>query len=113
MHIARIDDCLSLLDEDNVKPFQAISYLDDGYCKTGRTLRMTRFLVIDDSQLNDGETYKIDSPLVYYRKGARKFRADDFGGSYEDPDVIYGVSKYGWHKSLYEWGVIQMNYKAN
>ncbi|NOH67437.1 cadherin repeat domain-containing protein [Vibrio rotiferianus] len=113
MHIARIDDCLSLLDEDNVKPFQAISYLDDGYCKTGRTLRMTRFLVIDDSQLVDGETYKIDSPLVYYRKGARKFRADDFGGSYADPDVIYGVSKYGWHKSLYEWGVIQMNYKAN
>ncbi|MDF2153603.1 cadherin repeat domain-containing protein [Vibrio sp. CAU 1672] len=110
MHIARFDGCMAELSEDATDPFLAVDFTAPGYCDTGSTIRMTRFLVIDDSGLEEGR-YELTSPLIYYRRGVREFLASDRGGFYADPDVTYGDSKYGRPKSLYEWAVVQLNYQ--
>ncbi len=74
---------------------------------------MTRFLVIDDSNLEDIE-YELAAPIITYRRGGvREFLATDKGGFYADPNVVYGKSEYGYPKSLYEWSVITMKYQPN
>lgn len=113
MHIARFDGCYSQLNEDDTKPFQAIDYADSGYCESGSTIRMTRFLVIDDKGLEDNTDYELVSPLIHYRRGARKFLADDHGGFYPAENEITGEGKYGFPKSLYEWAVVNFNYQKS
>ncbi len=49
---------------------------------------MTRFLVIDDSKLENIE-YELAAPIVYYRRGQREFLASDDGG-FMLPNVVYG-----------------------
>lgn len=112
VHVARFDGCTSELFADDLKPFNAISYDDPGYCTSGSTIRMTRFLVIDDSNLEDIE-YELAAPIITYRRGVREFLATDKGGFYADPNVVYGKSEYGYPKSLYEWSVITMKYQPN
>ncbi|EVU06452.1 hypothetical protein D046_8936, partial [Vibrio parahaemolyticus V-223/04] len=41
------------------------------------------------------------------------FLASDDGGFYAKPNVVYGKSKYGYPKSLYEWSVVTMKYQPN
>ncbi|MGR5195053.1 cadherin repeat domain-containing protein [Vibrio rotiferianus] len=113
MHIARFDGCYSQLSEHDTKPFQAIDYADSGYCESGSTIRMTRFLVIDDRALAENTHYELVSPLIHYRRGARKFLADDHGGFYPAENEITGKSKYGFPKSLYEWAVVNFNYQKS
>ncbi|HHF2954883.1 TPA: cadherin repeat domain-containing protein [Vibrio diabolicus] len=112
VHVARFDGCTSELFADDLKPFNAIGYADPGYCTSGSTIRMTRFLVIDDSNLEDIE-YELAAPIITYRRGVREFLATDKGGFYADPNVVYGKSEYGYPKSLYEWSVITMKYQPN
>ncbi|MEW4340771.1 cadherin repeat domain-containing protein [Vibrio diabolicus] len=112
VHVARFDGCTSELFADDLKPFNAIGYDDPGYCTSGSTIRMTRFLVIDDSNLEDIE-YELAAPIITYRRGVREFLATDKGGFYADPNVVYGKSEYGYPKSLYEWSVITMKYQPN
>ena len=112
MHVARFDGCTSELFDDDLKPYQAIDYDDPGHCTSGSTVRMTRFLVIDDSNLEDIE-YELAAPIITYRRGVREFLATDKGGFYADPNVVYGKSEYGYPKSLYEWSVITMKYQPN
>ncbi|WP_440871286.1 cadherin repeat domain-containing protein [Vibrio diabolicus] len=112
VHVARFDGCTSELFADDLKPFNAIGYDDPGYCTSGSTIRMTRFLVIDDSNLEDIE-YELAAPIITYRRGVREFLATDKGGFYADPNVVYGKGEYGYPKSLYEWSVITMKYKPN
>lgn len=112
VHVARFDGCTSELFSDDLKPFNAIGYDDPGYCTSGSTIRMTRFLVIDDSNLEDIE-YELAAPIITYRRGVREFLATDKGGFYADPNVVYGKGEYGYPKSLYEWSVITMKYQPN
>ncbi|WP_085343464.1 D-Tyr-tRNAtyr deacylase [Vibrio sp. ArtGut-C1] len=112
VHVARFDGCTSELFADDLKPFNAIGYDDPGYCTSGSTIRMTRFLVIDDSNLEDIE-YELAAPIITYRRGVREFLATDKGGFYADPNVVYGKGEYGYPKSLYEWSVITMKYQPN
>ncbi|MFH4614389.1 cadherin repeat domain-containing protein [Vibrio diabolicus] len=112
VHVARFDGCTSELFAGDLKPFNAIGYDDPGYCTSGSTIRMTRFLVIDDSNLEDIE-YELAAPIITYRRGVREFLATDKGGFYADPNVVYGKSEYGYPKSLYEWSVITMKYQPN
>lgn len=112
VHVARFDGCTSELFADDLKPFNAIGYDEPGYCTSGSTIRMTRFLVIDDSNLEDIE-YELAAPIITYRRGVRKFLATDKGGFYADPNVVYGKGEYGYPKSLYEWSVITMKYQPN
>lgn len=112
VHVARFDGCTSELFADDLKPFNAIGYDDPGYCTSGSTIRMTRFLVIDDSNLEDIE-YELAAPVITYRHGVREFLATDKGGFYADPNGVYGKGEYGYPKSLYEWSVITMKYQPN
>ncbi|HHF2870486.1 TPA: cadherin repeat domain-containing protein [Vibrio diabolicus] len=112
VHVARFDGCTSELFADDLKPFNAIGYDDPGYCTSGSTIRMTRFLVIDDSNLEDIE-YELAAPIITYRRGVREFLATDKGGFYADPNGVYGKGEYGYPKSLYEWSVITMKYQPN
>ncbi|MCL1143841.1 hypothetical protein [Shewanella gaetbuli] len=112
VHVARFDGCLSDLDTNSPDAVKAIDYDAAGYCTTGRSVRMTRFSVINDSALQDNTAYELVEPLIYYRRGQREFLADDNGGFYTLPDVTYGVTKYGFPKSLYEWGIVQFNYQT-
>ncbi|MCS0344998.1 cadherin repeat domain-containing protein [Vibrio diabolicus] len=112
VHVARFDGCTSELFADDLKPFNAIGYDDPGYCTSGSTIRMTRFLVIDDSNLEDIE-YELAAPVITYRHGGREFLATDKGGFYADPNGVYGKGEYGYPKSLYEWSVITMKYQPN
>ncbi|HHX8349683.1 TPA: cadherin repeat domain-containing protein [Vibrio diabolicus] len=112
VHVARFDGCTSELFADDLKPFNAIGYDDPGYCTSGSTIRMTRFLVIDDSNLEDIE-YELAAPIITYRRGVREFLATDKGGFYADPNGVYGKGEYGYSKSLYEWSVITMKYQPN
>ncbi|MCS0384687.1 cadherin repeat domain-containing protein [Vibrio diabolicus] len=112
VHVARFDGCTSELFADDLKPFNAIGYDDPGYCTSGSTIRMTRFLVIDDSNLEDIE-YELAAPIITYRLGVREFLATDKGGFYADPNGVYGKGEYGYPKSLYEWSVITMKYQPN
>lgn len=113
MHVARFDGCRSQLSENDTKPFLAVDYSDAGYCENGSSIRMTRFLVIDDRPLDANTAYESMSPLIHYRKGAQEFLASDAGGFYVEPDTIYGEGKYGYPKSLYEWAVVSLNYQKN
>ncbi|MBE8569733.1 cadherin repeat domain-containing protein, partial [Vibrio sp. OPT46] len=61
VHVARFDGCTSELFEDDLKPFEAIDYDDSGYCTSGSTIRMTRFLIIDDSKMEKVE-YELVAP---------------------------------------------------
>ncbi|HHX8526671.1 TPA: cadherin repeat domain-containing protein [Vibrio diabolicus] len=112
VHVARFDGCTSELFADDLKPFNAIGYDDPGYCTSGSTIRMTRFLVIDYSNLEDIE-YELAAPIITYRRGVREFLATDKGGFYADPNGVYGKGEYGYPKSLYEWSVITMKYQPN
>ncbi|TNC11496.1 cadherin repeat domain-containing protein [Vibrio diabolicus] len=112
VHVARFDGCTSELFADDLKPFNAIGYDEPGYCTSGSTIRMTRFLVIDDSNLEDIE-YELAAPIITYRRGVREFLATDKGGFYADPNGVYGKGEYGYPKSLYEWSVITMKYQPN
>ncbi|HHX8565416.1 cadherin repeat domain-containing protein [Vibrio sp. RM-44-3] len=112
VHVARFDGCTSELFADDLKPFNAIGYDDPGYCTSGSTIRMTRFLVIDDSNLEDIE-YELAAPVITYRHGVREFLATDKGGFYADPNGVYGKGEYGYPNSLYEWSVITMKYQPN
>ncbi|EPZ2378347.1 cadherin repeat domain-containing protein [Vibrio parahaemolyticus] len=112
VHVARFDGCTADLFSNDLKPFDAIDYDAAGYCSNGSTIRMTRFLVIDDSKLENIE-YELAAPIVYYRRGQREFLASDDGGFYAKPNVVYGKSKYGYPKSLYEWSVVTMKYQPN
>ncbi|HHF3018539.1 TPA: cadherin repeat domain-containing protein [Vibrio diabolicus] len=112
VHVARFDGCTSELFADDLKPFNAIGYDDPGYCTSGSTIRMTRFLVIDDSNLEDIE-YELAASIITYRRGVREFLATDKGGFYADPNGVYGKGEYGYPKSLYEWSVITMKYQPN
>lgn len=114
MHIARFDGCrAALLDPNDPRPFLAIDYSAEGYCKTGATFRMTRYLVIDDSKLEKGTKYEMVSPLIQYRRGHREFMATKKGGQYAEPGVIYGEGEYGPPDSLYEWSVVTFEYQKN
>ncbi|OQU49887.1 D-Tyr-tRNAtyr deacylase [Vibrio parahaemolyticus] len=112
VHVARFDGCTADLFSNDLKPFDAIDYDAVGYCANGSTIRMTRFLVIDDSKLENIE-YELAAPVMYYRSGQREFLASDDGGFYAKPNVVYGKSKYGYPKSLYEWSVVTMKYQPN
>ncbi|MGI3020460.1 cadherin repeat domain-containing protein [Vibrio alginolyticus] len=112
VHLARFDGCTSELFEDDLKPFEAIDYDGPGYCTNGSTIRMTRFLVIDDSKMEKVE-YELVAPVITYRRGVREFLATNKGGFYADPNVIYGKGEYGYPKSLYEWSVVNMKYQPN
>ncbi|MCV5689883.1 hypothetical protein OFN32_37305, partial [Escherichia coli] len=83
------DGCTADLFSNDLKPFDAIDYDAAGYCSNGSTIRMTRFLVIDDSKLENIE-YELAAPIVYYRRGQREFLASDDGGFYAKPNVVYG-----------------------
>lgn len=114
MHIARFDGCrAALLDPNDPRPFLAIDYSAEGYCKTGATFRMTRYLVIDDSKLEKGTKYEMVSPLIQYRRGHREFLATKKGGQYAEPGVIYHKGEYGPPDSLYEWSVVTFEYQKN
>ncbi len=89
-----------------------LTYDDPGYCTNGSTIRMTRFLVIDDSKMEKVE-YELVAPVITYRRGVREFLATNKGGFYADPNVIYGKGEYGYPKSLYEWSVVNMKYQPN
>ncbi|MCQ8200416.1 hypothetical protein NP568_24355, partial [Vibrio parahaemolyticus] len=65
VHGARFDGCTADLCSDDLKPFDAIDYDAAGYCANGSTIRMTRYLVIDDSKLENIE-YELAAPIVYY-----------------------------------------------
>ncbi|MCV5232233.1 hypothetical protein OFC56_34265, partial [Escherichia coli] len=64
VHVARFDGCTADLFSNDLKPFDAIDYDAAGYCSNGSTIRMTRFLVIDDSKLENIE-YELAAPIVY------------------------------------------------
>lgn len=113
LHIGRFDGCSSVLDPDDPRPLLAIDYSAEGYCKTGATIRMTRYLVIEDSKLEKGTEYELVSPLIQYRRGYREFAASKLGGQYAEPGVIYGEGEYGFPDSMYEWSVVTFDYQIN
>lgn len=120
VHVARFDGCTSELFEDDLKPFQAIDYDDPGYCTSGSTIRMTRFLIIDDSKMEKVE-YELVAPVIIYRRGQREFLPSDKGsfleskpgGFYLEPGMIHNGNEFGKPRTLYEWSVINMKYQPN
>ncbi|EHK9577836.1 cadherin repeat domain-containing protein [Vibrio parahaemolyticus] len=120
VHVARFDGCTSELFEDDLKPFQAIDYDDPGYCTSGSTIRMTRFLIIDDSNMEKVE-YELVAPVIIYRRGQREFLPSDKGsfleskpgGFYLEPGMIHNGNEFGKPRTLYEWSVINMKYQPN
>ena len=120
VHVARFDGCTSELFEDDLKPFQAIDYDDSGYCTSGSTIRMTRFLIIDDSKMEKVE-YELVAPVIIYRRGQREFLPSDKGsfleskpgGFYLEPGMIHNGNEFGKPRTLYEWSVINMKYQPN
>ncbi|EPJ2745599.1 cadherin repeat domain-containing protein [Vibrio parahaemolyticus] len=120
LHVARFDGCTSELFEDDLKPFQAIDYDDPGYCTSGSTIRMTRFLIIDDSNMEKVE-YELVAPVIIYRRGQREFLPSDKGsfleskpgGFYLEPGMINNGNEFGKPRTLYEWSVINMKYQPN
>ncbi|MGY5747221.1 cadherin repeat domain-containing protein [Vibrio antiquarius] len=120
MHIGRFDGCESDLAKDDLTPVQALDYDDLGFCETGFTIRITRFLIIDDSQLEDVE-YELVDPLIYYRRGQREFQPSDIGsyleskagGFYPEPGTITKGNEFGEPRTLYEWSVVNMKYQPN
>ncbi|MGI3105446.1 cadherin repeat domain-containing protein [Vibrio alginolyticus] len=120
MHIGRFDGCESDLAKDALTPVQALDYDDLGFCETGFTTRITRFLIIDDSQLEDME-YELVDPLIYYRRGQREFQPSDrgsfleskAGGFYLEPGMIHNGNEFGQPRTLYEWSVVNMKYQPN
>ncbi|MDN3684461.1 hypothetical protein QW180_16150 [Vibrio sinaloensis] len=113
LHIARFDGCSAVLDPNDLNPSLAIDYAAEGYCKTGETIRLTRYLVIEDSRLEQGTEYEMISPLIQYRRGYREFMASKRGGFYAEPGVIYGEGEYGFIDSMYEWAVVTFDYQTN
>ncbi|ELB1481250.1 cadherin repeat domain-containing protein [Vibrio parahaemolyticus] len=120
MHVARFDGCTSELFDDDLKPYQAIDYDDPGHCTSGSTVRMTRFLVIDDSQMEKVE-YELEAPVIIYRRGQREFVPSDKGsflesdpgGFYLEPGMIHNGNEFGEPRTLYEWSVVNMKYQPN
>ncbi|MCS0162086.1 cadherin repeat domain-containing protein [Vibrio alginolyticus] len=120
VHLARFDGCTSELFEDDLKPFQAIDYDEPGYCTSGSTIRMTRFLIIDDSKMEKVE-YELVAPVIIYRRGQREFLPSDKGsfleskpgGFYLEPGMIHNGNEFGKPRTLYEWSVINMKYQPN
>lgn len=120
VHVARFDGCRSELFDDALKPYQAIDYDDPGYCTSGSSIRMTRFLVIDDSQMEKVE-YELEAPVIIYRRGQRKFLPSDKGsfletdpgGFYLEPGMINKGNEFGEPRTLYEWSVANMKYQPN
>ncbi|EPF7601432.1 D-tyrosyl-tRNA(Tyr) deacylase [Vibrio vulnificus] len=111
LHIARFDDCATKLDPDNIEPFQAVAFDTPGYCEDGsRTLRMTRVTVVDDSPLLEGP-YEFVRPMIYYRKGERRFLPERDGGRYPREGEVVSSLTYGDPRTLYEWGILQLNYQ--
>ncbi|TOH51176.1 D-Tyr-tRNAtyr deacylase [Vibrio parahaemolyticus] len=120
VHLARFDGCTSELFEDDLKPFEAIDYDDPGYCTSGSTTRMTRFLIIDDSKMEKVE-YELVAPVIIYRRGQREFLPSDKGsfleskpgGFYLEPGMIHNGNEFGKPRTLYEWSVVNMKYQPN
>ncbi|HHX8313294.1 TPA: cadherin repeat domain-containing protein [Vibrio diabolicus] len=120
VHLARFDGCTSELFEDDLKPFEAIDYDDPGYCTSGSTIRMTRFLIIDDSRMENVE-YELVAPVIIYRRGQREFLPSDKGsfleskpgGFYLEPGMIHNGNEFGQPRTLYEWSVVNMKYQPN
>ena len=93
---------------------------DPGHCTSGSTVRMTRFLVIDDSQMEKVE-YELEAPVIIYRRGQREFLPSDKGsflesdpgGFYLEPGMIHNGNEFGEPRTLYEWSVVNMKYQPN
>ncbi|EKO5194857.1 hypothetical protein P0I95_002306, partial [Vibrio vulnificus] len=94
-----------------IEPFQAVAFDTPGYCEDGsRTLRMTRVTVVDDSPLLEGP-YEFVRPMIYYRKGERRFLPERDGGRYPREGEVVSSLTYGDPRTLYEWGILQLNYQ--
>ncbi len=111
LHIARFDDCANKLDQNNLAPFEAVSFDAQGYCQDGSaTLRMTRVTVVDDTHL-EKQAYELVRPMIFYRKGERRFLPESDGGRYPREEEVVSSLTYGDPRTLYEWVTLQFHYQ--